>query len=190
MAIGSVTVVGAVAAYLVPQVMAYSAIVGVPPVAGLWTALAAMLVYAVMGGSRVLSVGPELYGVASGGPGAQVGDDGWCGAEHGDAGAERQGADAVWRQDRHAADGALVGAGAVVAEGHAVGVFVAFSDERGEVLEVAAVGCAAEDDLDDAGVPDRAGLVFAPPVASLCEGLQDRHCRDPGATAFGHERRQ
>ena len=48
-----------VAAYLVPQVMAYSAIVGVPPVAGLWTALAAMLVYAVMGGSRVLSVGPE-----------------------------------------------------------------------------------------------------------------------------------
>lgn len=48
-----------VAAYLVPQVMAYSAIVGVPPVTGLWTALVAMLVYAVMGGSRVLSVGPE-----------------------------------------------------------------------------------------------------------------------------------
>ncbi len=48
-----------VAAYLVPQVMAYSAIVGVPPVTGLWTALAAMLVYAVMGNSRVLSVGPE-----------------------------------------------------------------------------------------------------------------------------------
>lgn len=49
----------AVASYLIPQVMAYSAIVGVPPVTGLWTALAAMLVYAVMGGSRVLSVGPE-----------------------------------------------------------------------------------------------------------------------------------
>ena len=49
----------AVASYLVPQVMAYSAIVGVPPVTGLWTALVAMLVYAVMGGSRVLSVGPE-----------------------------------------------------------------------------------------------------------------------------------
>ena len=48
-----------VAAYLVPQVMAYSAIVGVPPVTGLWTALVAMLVYAVMGSSRVLSVGPE-----------------------------------------------------------------------------------------------------------------------------------
>ena len=48
-----------VAAYLVPQVMAYSAIVGVLPVAGLWTALVSMLVYAVMGGSRVLSVGPE-----------------------------------------------------------------------------------------------------------------------------------
>ena len=49
----------AVAAYLVPQVMAYASIVGVPPVAGLWTALAALIVYAALGGSRVLSVGPE-----------------------------------------------------------------------------------------------------------------------------------
>ncbi len=49
----------AVAAYLVPQVMAYAAIVGTPPVTGLWTALAACLAYAVLGGSRVLSVGPE-----------------------------------------------------------------------------------------------------------------------------------
>ena len=49
----------AVAAYLVPQVMAYASIVGVPPVAGLWTALAALTVYAAIGGSRVLSVGPE-----------------------------------------------------------------------------------------------------------------------------------
>jgi SulP family sulfate permease len=49
----------AVAAYLVPQVMAYTTIVNVPPIAGLWTALAGLIVYAVMGGSRVLSVGPE-----------------------------------------------------------------------------------------------------------------------------------
>jgi SulP family sulfate permease len=49
----------AVAAYLVPQCMAYASIVGVPPVAGLWTALAALTVYAALGGSRVLSVGPE-----------------------------------------------------------------------------------------------------------------------------------
>lgn len=49
----------AVAAYLVPQVMAYSAIVNVPPVVGLWTALAAIVAYAVLGSSRVLSVGPE-----------------------------------------------------------------------------------------------------------------------------------
>jgi SulP family sulfate permease len=49
----------AVAAYLVPQVMAYASIVGVPPVAGLWTALAMLTVYAALGGSRVLSVGPE-----------------------------------------------------------------------------------------------------------------------------------
>jgi SulP family sulfate permease len=49
----------AVAAYLVPQVMAYAAIVNLPPVTGLWTALAGILVYAVLGGSRVLSIGPE-----------------------------------------------------------------------------------------------------------------------------------
>ena len=48
-----------VVAYLVPQVMAYTALVGVPPVTGLWTALAALVVYAAMGSSRVLSVGPE-----------------------------------------------------------------------------------------------------------------------------------
>ena len=49
----------AVAAYLVPQVMAYASIVNVPPVAGLWTALATLIVYALVGGSRVLSCGPE-----------------------------------------------------------------------------------------------------------------------------------
>ena len=49
----------AVAAYLVPQVMAYTAIVNVPPVVGLWTALAALVVYSAMGCSRALSVGPE-----------------------------------------------------------------------------------------------------------------------------------
>lgn len=49
----------AVAAYLIPQVMAYSAIVGVPPVYGLYTALVALVIYALMGSSRVLSVGPE-----------------------------------------------------------------------------------------------------------------------------------
>jgi sulfate permease, SulP family len=49
----------AVAAYLVPQVMAYAAIIGVPPVASLWTALAAIIAYAVLGSSRILSAGPE-----------------------------------------------------------------------------------------------------------------------------------
>ena len=39
--------------------MAYCAIVNVPPVVGLWTALPALIVYAVMGKSRLLSVGPE-----------------------------------------------------------------------------------------------------------------------------------
>lgn len=49
----------AVAAYLIPQVIAYTVIVNVPPVVGLWTALVALVVYAAMGCSRVLSVGPE-----------------------------------------------------------------------------------------------------------------------------------
>ena len=48
-----------VAAYLVPQVMAYAQIAGMPPAAGLWAAVAALLVYAVVGSSRQLSVGPE-----------------------------------------------------------------------------------------------------------------------------------
>jgi high affinity sulfate transporter 1 len=50
---------GTVAAYLVPQVMAYASVAGLPPVAGLWAILPALGVYAVLGSSRLLSVGPE-----------------------------------------------------------------------------------------------------------------------------------
>ncbi len=48
-----------VTAYLVPQVMAYAEIAGLPAVTGLWAILAPLLVYAVLGGSRQLSIGPE-----------------------------------------------------------------------------------------------------------------------------------
>ncbi len=48
-----------VAAYLVPQVMAYATIAGLPPVAGLWAALPALAAYALLGSSRSLSMGPE-----------------------------------------------------------------------------------------------------------------------------------
>jgi sulfate permease, SulP family len=48
-----------VAAYLVPQVMAYSGLAGLPPVAGLWAILLPLALYAVLGSSRQLSVGPE-----------------------------------------------------------------------------------------------------------------------------------
>lgn len=48
-----------VAAYLVPQVMAYATVAGLPPIAGLWASLAPAAVYAVLGPSRQLSVGPE-----------------------------------------------------------------------------------------------------------------------------------
>nr|WP_235029732.1 sulfate permease [Streptomyces sp. 3213.3] len=48
-----------VSAYLVPQVMAYAGVAGLPPVAGLWAILPALALYAVLGSSRLLSVGPE-----------------------------------------------------------------------------------------------------------------------------------
>ncbi|MET0831362.1 MAG: sulfate permease [Acidimicrobiia bacterium] len=48
-----------VAAYLIPQVMAYAEVAGLPAVTGLWAALGAMTVYAFIGSSRQLSVGPE-----------------------------------------------------------------------------------------------------------------------------------
>ena len=48
-----------VAAYLVPQVMAYATVAGLPPVTGLWAALPALVAYALLGSSRSLSMGPE-----------------------------------------------------------------------------------------------------------------------------------
>ncbi len=48
-----------VAAYLVPQVMAYATVAGVPAVTGLWAALPALAVYAMLGSSRSLSMGPS-----------------------------------------------------------------------------------------------------------------------------------
>jgi sulfate permease, SulP family len=48
-----------VAAYLIPQVMAYAEVAGLPPVTGLWAVMGPLLVYAVLGSSRQLSVGPE-----------------------------------------------------------------------------------------------------------------------------------
>ncbi|MCP9845642.1 sulfate permease [Synechococcus sp. Lug-A] len=48
-----------VAAYLVPQCMAYGELAGVAPIAGLWAILPPMLLYALIGSSPQLSVGPE-----------------------------------------------------------------------------------------------------------------------------------
>jgi SulP family sulfate permease len=48
-----------VAAYLVPQVMAYAALAGLPPITGLWATLPALGIYSLLGSSRQLSVGPE-----------------------------------------------------------------------------------------------------------------------------------
>jgi high affinity sulfate transporter 1 len=71
-----------VAAYLVPQAMAYAQLAGLPPVAGLWAVLGPLAVYAVLGTSRLLSVGPEsttaimtavtLGGLATGDPSRYV----------------------------------------------------------------------------------------------------------------------
>lgn len=48
-----------VAAYLVPQVMAYATIAGLPPVTGLWAAFPALIAYALFGSSKSVSMGPE-----------------------------------------------------------------------------------------------------------------------------------
>lgn len=48
-----------VAAYLVPQVMAYAQIAGLPPATGLLAIVGPTLLYALLGSSRRLSVGPE-----------------------------------------------------------------------------------------------------------------------------------
>jgi SulP family sulfate permease len=48
-----------VTAYLIPQVMAYSELAGVPTDAGLWAAVGALTLYAAIGSSPQLSVGPE-----------------------------------------------------------------------------------------------------------------------------------
>src|SRR5262249_35605811 len=49
----------AVWAVMVPEGMAYSGIVGVPPIMGLYTIIPPLLVYALLGTSRVLVVGPD-----------------------------------------------------------------------------------------------------------------------------------
>lgn len=53
--LGAVTVT----AYLIPQVMAYAALAGVPPQTGLLVVVVTMTIYALIGSSRLLSVGPE-----------------------------------------------------------------------------------------------------------------------------------
>lgn len=48
-----------VAAYLIPQVMAYAEVAGLPAIAGLWSVGPPLVIYALLGSSRRLSVGPE-----------------------------------------------------------------------------------------------------------------------------------
>ena len=47
------------AALLIPQGMAYAELAGLPPVTGLYTTVAALVVYALLGPSRVLVPGPD-----------------------------------------------------------------------------------------------------------------------------------
>ena len=65
---------------LIPQGIAYAVIAGLPPIYGLYTALIPQLVYAIMGTSRQLAVGPAAMDsliVASG-----VGALATIGSEH------------------------------------------------------------------------------------------------------------
>src|SRR5262249_18851523 len=49
----------AVWAVMVPEGMAYSGIVGVPPIMGLYTIVPPLIAYALLGTSRLLVVGPD-----------------------------------------------------------------------------------------------------------------------------------
>lgn len=48
-----------VAAYLIPQCMAYGELAGLEPVVGLWAILPPMIIYTMLGSSPQISVGPE-----------------------------------------------------------------------------------------------------------------------------------
>jgi SulP family sulfate permease len=48
-----------VTAYLIPQVMAYAELAGLPAVTGLWGVIGGLVLYSLVGTSRKLSVGPE-----------------------------------------------------------------------------------------------------------------------------------
>lgn len=68
-----------VTAYLIPQVMAYAELAGLPAAVGPWAAVGALGCYALVGSSRRLSVGPEsttaLMTAAALGSAAQAGVD-------------------------------------------------------------------------------------------------------------------
>src|SRR3954468_17767489 len=49
----------AVWAVMVPEGMAYAGIVGVPPIMGLYTIIPPLIVYALLGTSRLLVIGPD-----------------------------------------------------------------------------------------------------------------------------------
>jgi len=56
---GDLTAGLTVAAYLIPQCMAYGELAGLAPINGLWAMLPSIVIYAWLGGSPYLSVGPE-----------------------------------------------------------------------------------------------------------------------------------
>lgn len=88
------------------------------------------------GDTTSVAVSVSVVDVVAFSPAPKFGDDRWSAAEQGQAGPERQRSDCFWRHDWDAAYGSLEGAGAVVADDERVGVLVAFTDERGEVLKV------------------------------------------------------
>jgi len=63
-----------VAVMLIPQGMAYAMLAELPPIMGLYAAILPMLVYALLGTSKQLSVGPVALGV---GAIAQTGTEGF-----------------------------------------------------------------------------------------------------------------
>src|SRR5207248_1389021 len=67
---------------------------------------------------------------------------------------------------------------------------ISVPDEPRYGAEVVGVGRAAEDDLDNGRVPDRARGLASPSVPGLSQRLEDDEGGDPRAAALGDERRK
>src|SRR6218665_469254 len=136
------------------------------------------------------AVRTPLVGGGPGRPRRGGRDDGARGAQQHDRGPERERPQHVGGDDGNAAHRLLPGLPAAAVGGGGQGEFVALPEQRRDVREVAGVGAAAQDDLDDRRVPDHGRGILVPTRPSLRERLEYRKRGDSGTAALGHQGRE